>query len=229
MWLLIKSEIEYYKWLYILSTILVVVINFGLTIDNRWIEAQNDFPGVRSIWLGVGIVVLFFTALFNRSSGRLRNYTLIPISLRNLSIVRITSFLIFWIVLLIILTTFYLINFKSVPTINWLSNLLSITGLILLINSFPILNTDLYSTYFSKRSKIILGIIWGITFIIYIALNFIFIGYLDFIAPELFEFSRNTFKVLYFSNAFIIANLLFGLTLFAYTIITFQKRKLYLE
>jgi len=35
MWQLIKSEIEYFKWLYILSITLVVLINFGLTIDER--------------------------------------------------------------------------------------------------------------------------------------------------------------------------------------------------
>jgi hypothetical protein len=64
MWRIVKSEIEYFKWLYILSILFVIVVNFGLTIDERWIEAQGDFPGLRIIWLGVGIVVLFFALLF---------------------------------------------------------------------------------------------------------------------------------------------------------------------
>ena len=77
MWRLVKSEMEYYKWLLILSCTLVLLINIALTIDNRWIEAQGDFPGLRVIWFGVGIVVLFFTILFNRKSGRLRTKNLL--------------------------------------------------------------------------------------------------------------------------------------------------------
>lgn len=229
MWKLFKSEMKYFKWLYILSIVLVIIINFGLTIDGRWIEAQNDFPGIRSIWLGTGIVVLFFTILFNRQSGRIRNNMLLPISIKHLAIIRYMGFVIFWIALLIILTIFYFINFNETPTQNWILNLVSITGIILLVNSMPVLNSDFYSTYFSKKSKITLGIIWGVFFVIYIVLNSIFLTYLDFISPELFARSREALKVLYFSNSIILTNLLLGLSMFASTIITFQKRKLYLE
>ena len=56
---LLKSELQYFKWLYILSLLFVIFVNLGMTIDGRWIEAQDDFPGLRIIWLGIGIVVLF--------------------------------------------------------------------------------------------------------------------------------------------------------------------------
>lgn len=229
MWHLIKSEIEYYKWLYIVSIIFVIVVNFGLTIDNRWIEAQNDFPGLRIIWLGIGIVVLFFVLLFNRKSGRLRTKILLPISSTQISFARLFAFILFWAVLSLILVIFYLINFASFPDNNWLVNLLSITGIIFLINSIPLLYSDFYSTYFKKGEKILIGTFWATLWIIYILLNTIFFTYIDFISPEFFSQARETLTELYFTKGTMITNIVLGISLFFTSIITFRKRKLYLE
>ena len=68
MWRIVKSEIEYFKWLYILSILFVIVVNSGLTIDERWIEAQSDFPGLR-----VGIVVLFFCIIVQSKKWPVKN------------------------------------------------------------------------------------------------------------------------------------------------------------
>ena len=229
MWRIVKSEIEYFKWLYILSILFVIVVNFGLTIDERWIEAQSDFPGLRIIWLGVGIVVLFFALLFNRKSGRLRTKMLLPLSHLQISLARLFAFVLFWAVLSLILLIFYLINFASFPDKNWLVNLLSITGIIFLINSIPLLYSDFYSTYFKKGEKILIGIFWSILWIIYILLNTIFSTYIDFISPEFFSQARDTLAELYFTKGTMITNIVLGLSLFFTSIITFKKRKLYLE
>ncbi len=229
MWRLVKSEIEYFKWLYILSILFVIVVNFGLTADGRWIEAQNDFPGLRIIWLGVGIVVLFFALLFNRKSGRLKSKILLPISLSQISFARLFAFILFWLGLSLILVIFYLINFTSFPDKNWLVNLLSITGIVFLINSIPLLYSDFYSTYFKKGEKILIGIFWSILWVIYILFNMIFSTYMDFISPEFFNQARETLTELYFSKGVVVINFVFGMGLFFISIITFQKRKLYLE
>ena len=229
MWKLIISEIEYFKWLYILSIIFVLIVNFGLTIDGRWIEAQSDFPGLRIIWLGVGIVILFFALLFNRKSGRLRNKILIPLSNNKISIARLIPFIVFWIILSIILVLFYLLNLSSLPSNEWIVNLLSLTGLILMIDSIPILYTDFYNRYFSKRSRILLGVFWSLLWITYIILNTIFATYFDFLSPQLFANSRTVLTELYFSNTATIINISIGVIFFFGSIITFQKRRLYLE
>lgn len=229
MWKIVKCEIEYFKWLYILSIIFVIIVNFGLTVDGRWIEAQNDFPGLRIIWLGIGIVVLFFALLFNRKSGRIRTKMLLPISQIRISAARLFAFILFWAVLSLILVIFYLINFASFPDIRWLTNLLSITGIVLLINSVPLLYSDFYSTYFKKGEKILIGIFWSILWIIYILLNTIFVTYFDFISPEFISQARETLTALYFSEGAMTISFVLGMSLFLSSIFTFQKRKLYLD
>jgi hypothetical protein len=229
MWSLVKSELIYYKWLFILSFLLIILINIGLTFDNRWIEAQGDFPGLRVIWLGVGIVVLFFTILFNRKSGRLRTKALLPISNYKLGLSRWISFLFFWFVLISVLLIFYLINYDGTLNQNWATNLISITGVILIINSIPILYSDFINTYFKKWEKAIVGLLWIIIFFQYISLNIIFSTYLDFLAPEFMFNSRETITNLYFTNIITFGGVVWGLTMFLSTIYTFKKRKLYLE
>lgn len=229
MWKLIKFEIEYFKWLYILSIAFVIIVNFGLTIDERWIEAQSDFPGFRIIWLGIGIVVLFFALLFNRKSGRLRNQVSLPLTNAQISFARVIPFIFFWTALLVILVFYYILNNKSLPPNNWILNLVSLTGVILLIDSIPILYSDFYSTYFGRKSKIILGVFWSLLWIIYIILNSIFATYFDFISPQFFAESRKILTELYFSDATIIINITIGTIFFFGSIITFKKRKLFLE
>ncbi len=229
MWKIIRTEIQYYRWLYILSLALVILINFGLSMDNRWIEAQSDFPGLRIIWLGISIFVLFATLLFNRKSGRLRNQVLLPLSNLEMSLARVIPFILFWVMLSFILFVFYFINNNSFPTNDWILNLIGLTGVILLINSIPVLNTDFYSTYFSKRSKIILGVSWAILWITYIELNVVFSTYFDFISPLFFEQSREALKDLYLSGFTTILSIMVGGLLFFGSVFTFSKRKLYLE
>lgn len=229
MWYLLKTEISYFKWLYIFSLAFVIIVNFGLTIDGRWIEAQGDFPGLRIIWMGVGIVVLFFAILFNRKSGRLKTHKLIPLTNLQLSLVRLLAFIGFWCCLLIILFCFYIFNFNSFPTQNWMINLVSITGIIFLINSVPILYSDFYSTYFTKKEKFLIGVFWSILWIIYITLNIIFMTYLDFLSPDFFVTTRETLTYIYFTPQVTIFNIIVGFSLFFLSLFTFRRRKLYLE
>lgn len=229
MWQLVKSEIEYFKWLYILSVLFVVIINFGLTIDGKWVEAQSDFPGLRVIWLGIGMVVLFFALLFNRKSGRLRVLFSLPLSKYELALSRLIPFLLFWSLLIIILVFFYILNFRELPEKIWLINLVSLSGIILVIDSIPILYSDLYSIYFSKQSKIFIGMFWGILWIIYITLNIIFATYFDFLSPEFFENGRQVLTEIYFSRTATLLNVSAGVFFFFGSLLTFKKRKLYLE
>ncbi len=74
MWKLIKTEVEYYRWLYFLSITLIIVVDVGLTINNRWIEAQNEFPGLRIIWIGISIAFggfLFVSSLYTFNKRKL--------------------------------------------------------------------------------------------------------------------------------------------------------------
>lgn len=229
MWCLVKSEMLYFRWLFILSLLLIILINIGLTADSRWIEAQNDFPGLRVIWFGVGIVVLFFTLLLNRRSGRLRNKVLLPISNFELGLSRWVSFLIFWFALVSVLLIFYLINYDGSINQNWFTNLISITGTILIINSIPILYTDFVSSYFRKWEKVIVGLLWIIFFAQYISLNVIFSTYFDFLAPDLLLNSRDSLTNLYFTDSITLGSGLLGIFMFLATAYTFKKRKLYLE
>lgn len=229
MWHLVKTEIKYFKWLYILSLLFVIIVNVGLTIDNRWIEAQNDFPGLRIIWLGIGMVVLFFALGFNRKSGRIRTQMMIPITKLELAWVRMLAFIGFWLALILILMLFYLINFNDLPNKSWLTNLISISGIIFLINSIPLLYSDFYSTYFRKSEKAVMLMFWGILWITYVFMNTVFLSYLDFISPEFFTEMRLALTDLYFSKGAVLINIIFGFGLFFMSIETFKRRKLYLE
>jgi hypothetical protein len=206
-----------------------MIVNLGITIDGKWIEAQNDFPGLRIVWMGVGIVVLFFAVLFNRKSGRLRNIKLIPLSDLQISFIRLVPFLIFWILLAVVLLSFYLINFHKLPDIDWLHNIASITGIVLLINSIPIIYSDFYSTYFSRSERILIGFFWSILWVIYISLNIIFMTYMDFIAPEFFLEARSALTRMYFTPEATLVNVLIGSGLYLFSLYTFRKRKYYLE
>jgi hypothetical protein len=207
----------------------VVVVNIGLTIDNRWVEAQHDFPGLRVIWFGIGIVVLFFVLGFNRKSGRLRVQMMTPISQLELAWVRMLAFIYFWLALIFILMLFYFINFNDLPNKSWLTNIISISGIIFLINSIPLLYTDFYSTYFKKSEKALMLMFWGILWIIYIFMNTVFLSYIDFISPEFFMEARLTLTDLYFSKGAVLINVVLGFGLFFMSIETFKRRKLYLE
>ena len=229
MWKIVKSEIEYFRWLYIISIAIVIIINFGLTLDGRWIEAQDDFPGLRVIWLGVGIVVLFFAILFNRKSGRLQKKMLLPVSTLQIGLARILAFTLFWLTLSLVLILFYLLNFQDLPDINWIVNFLSITGIILLINSIPLLYSDFYSTYFGKKEKFLMRVFWSILWLIYIFLNIIFADYFDSISPIFFEETRKTLSDIYFSSEITILNITVGTLIFTSSLVTFKNRKLYLE
>jgi hypothetical protein len=229
MWKLLKTEISYFRWLYILSLIFVAIINIGLTVDDRWIEAQGDFPGLRVIWLGVGIVVFFFSILFNRKSGRLRNQKLVPVSDIQISSSRIIVFVGFWICLLIILFCFYIFNFGHTPDQDWIVNLASTSGVMFLINSIPILYSDFYSTYFTKKDKFFIGTLWSIIWLVYIGLNILFSTYLDFLSPDFFINTRQTLTDVYFKSEVTLVFIFFGFGIFIASIYTFNKRKLFLE
>lgn len=229
MWCLVKTEIKYFKWLYIQSLLFVIIVNVGLTIDNRWIEAQNDFPGLRIIWLGICVVVLFFSLGFNRKSGRLRTQMMMPITRLGLAWVRILAFIGFWLALIFILVFFYLINFEDLPNKSWLTNLISMSGIIFLINSIPLLYTDFYSTYFKKNERAVMLLFWGVLWIVYILMNTVFLPYLDFISPEFFTEIRLALTNLYFSKGAVLINIAVGFGMFFISTETFKRRKVYLE
>ena len=108
--------------------------------------------------------MLFFAILFNRKSGRLRTQKLIPVSNLEIALVRLLAFIGFWICLAFILVVFYIINFGYLPNNNWLINLMSISGIMFLINSVPILYSDFYSTYFRKTEKVLFFLREGANF-----------------------------------------------------------------
>lgn len=228
MWNLIKYEIDYYKWLFIIGIVLILLINIGLTFDNRWLEAQYDFPGLRVIWFGLGIVVFFGTLLFNRRSGRLRSKTLLPITKYQIGLARWMSFFLFWIILLIILIIFYFLNNNSMNT-NWFINLISMTGTIIIINSIPIFYSDFINTYFKYWEKIILGSIWVILFLCYIYLNLIFSNYFDFISPEFISNSRKSLSNLYLANTTTLLIMVSSCIIFIATLFTYNNRKTYID
>ncbi|MBU0476175.1 MAG: hypothetical protein KKF62_18670, partial [Bacteroidetes bacterium] len=124
---------------------------------------------------------------------------------------------------------FYIININSFPTVNWLLNFLSLTGIILVINSIPIFYSDFYSTYFSKKSKIYMMLFWIILWTIYILMNIIFATYFDFISAEFFARSRVELAKIYFSDFAPQIYILLGVVLFFGSIFTFNRRKIFLE
>jgi len=226
---LLKAELSYYKWLYVLCILITLLLNIALTADGKWIEAQGDFPGLRVIWLGIGIIVLFFTILFNKKNGRLRLQTSLPMSNFKLAIIRWIPFMLFWLALIFILIVFYILNYKAAPDSQWSSNLISISGIIILINSVPILYSDLYSTYYKNSEKIIMISIWSILWIVYITINIIFSTYFDELSPNFFVSTRHSITEIYTSLEITLINLLLGLLLFFITILSFKRRKLYFE
>jgi hypothetical protein len=122
-----------------------------------------------------------------------------------------------------------MINYDGSLNQNWFTNLISITGTILFINSIPILYSDFNSSYFKNWERTVVGLLWIIFFAQYIALNVIFSTYFDFLAPDLMLNSRESITKLYFTNSITMGSVFLGLIMFFSTIYTFKKRKLYLE
>jgi len=61
------------------------------------------------------------------------------------------------------------------------------------------------------------------------AINLNFMTYVDFISPEFFSEAREALTNLYFTKEGILFNIGLGISMFFLSIITFKKRKLYLE
>jgi hypothetical protein len=229
MWKILKAEIEHNKYYLLPGLLFVFILQVILVISGDWNESQNDFPGLRVIWFSLSIFIVFLYLLSFRKDKRLRIHTMLPINPRKIASVRISVFILFWIVLILILFLFHLINQGQFPGPAWIYNILTLTGLVFIINSLPYFSQDIFNIYFSKKSRVLLSIALILCSIIYIILVLMITPYFDTIDPQFFNSYRNTVQKVYFSPAVTIISPITGITLLIASLFLFNRRKSYLE
>jgi hypothetical protein len=228
MWKILKADLIYNKLILIIPC---VVVLFGMVINVLlgWQNVELDLPGVRSLMTTAIILLLIFNFIKYIQEKRVRLISILPLSIKKVALSRLLYIIFIW-------TSFLVLYWISSSTakpyrfniIFW--DTLSVTGLVLFINAFPYFFPDFKFSFIEKYKTVVLKILLVLIF---------FIGYI-----LIFSFGINEYSWKIFQPLLLLQNmlasisftpigtfifLLIGLGFSALNIITFERRKSYLE
>jgi hypothetical protein len=225
---IIKSYYIYHKYASLAAIVFVLLINLILALSGDWFEAQDDFPGLRVVWIAVvSILYLIFHVVSNHEK-RIRIHRILPISSFTIALSRLLSVLTFWIVTLFILLLFNFVMNSSLPNAKWIFDTAALTGFIATINAYPLIYRDLIAIPNSARGKIIISGIYASITIMISGFLVLSVPYLDAISPSYIHLLGNELYYLYLSSIGKLFLILLGICFSAISIILFTKRKTYL-
>ncbi|MFC2084516.1 hypothetical protein ACFLS9_05620 [Bacteroidota bacterium] len=226
MWNILYSEIKYNKVVILIGLTFVIILNIVLVLSGDWIKAQNDFPGLRVVWVVPTAVVYFTIHLIHNKDKRRRMLCVLPESNFKIGTARLIIAVIFWILLLIILEIFNVIMNGYYYS---LSDKVALTSIILILNALPLLYMDIMVILKSKKIKVFTGIIWIIGCMAYTIYSLLTTGYFESITPPFINSISVIFKDLYLSALGTLLLFGIGLILSFSSLRTFVFRKTYLE
>jgi hypothetical protein len=226
MWLLLKSLSQYCGFVVIAGlTVVGIVTVFFLVLGGS--DFDKSVPAYRSVLMAATALVWLYSVLMLHKEKIDRFHILLPISVRQIGVVRVILLIGFWttILLVFILSNVVVGNLQNNPALIW--NALSLTGFVLVVNSVPYLQRDLANIFTSKGQRFVLSVVWVIL---------VMIGYVLFV---LLVMPVESFGSLDVAKEFITMNIitpggaflffLLGLGLTILTIVLFGKRQLYIE
>ena len=186
MWKIIKADFKYQKFIFIFpyAIVLAAIIT---NVSQGWRQNEHDLQGVRSV-IAAMTALLFFSYYFLMfiREKRYRLITLLPISQWKIALPRIFFAILIWLSFLVMywLGTAMIRPYRA-DILIW--EMLSFTGFVLVANSTMFIFYDLLFTLTSKCQKVILRLIFLISF---------FIGYFLFLLFSVDEQSWSIFKSL---------------------------------
>lgn len=228
MWNILKADLMNNKLILIIPC---GVVLFGMIINVvlGWQNVDLDVPGVRSLMTTAIIVLVIFNFIKYIQEKRVRLISALPLSIKKIALARLLYILIIW-------TSYLILYWISTSTarpyrfdiIFW--DTLSVTGFILIANAFPYFFRDLNFCFKEKYKAVIISILLVLMF---------FIGYLLIFIFGVNEYSWKIFLPLLplrkllinFSTVSTgaIVFILIGLGFSALNVLTFERRKSYIE
>lgn len=226
MWRLLKSLSHYCRFILVAGLTVVGIVTVFFIILGR-----NDFdksvPAYRSVLMAATALVWLYSVLMIHKEKRDRFHLLLPVSVRQIGLVRVIFLIGFWttILLVFILSNVFVGNLQNNPTLIW--NAVSLTGFVLVVNSALYLQRDLTNIFTSKGQRFLLSVVWVIL---------VTIGYVLFVLLVMPVESFGSLDVVkeFFTMNFItpggaFLTFLMGLGLTILSIVLFGRRKLYIE
>ena len=167
MWILLKAEFEYYKvstYAYLIVFILLVIAFYTWGTD----RVASSYPALRSVMILILFALLISRQIKINQEKTDRFYVNLPLALTKIALLRFLYLTSFWVFMLItfLLTCFFSTTGQSnVPVF---SDLISLTGVIFIAISVPLIHRDLNIRFDGKNQKIFIGMIY---------VTIIFLGY----------------------------------------------------
>ncbi|MBC8181993.1 hypothetical protein H8E88_12820 [candidate division KSB1 bacterium] len=204
---------------------------FGMIINVAlgWQNVELDLPGVRSLMTTAIIVLIIFNFIKYIQEKRIRLISILPLSIIKVALSRLLYIVFIW-------TSFMVLYWISLSTAKpYRSNIifwdtLSVTGLILFVNTFPFFFRDFNFCFKEKYKAVILSILLVLMF---------FIGYILIFSFGISEYSWKIFQPLLPLRKWLVSVsstsigaiifILIGLGFSVLNILTFVHRKSYIE
>jgi len=226
MWQLFKSLSEYSKFILIASMSVVTMVSAVFVfIGGR--DLDHSIPAYRSTLFAATAVVWLYSILNLHKEKRDRFHTLLPISVKQIGMVRVFFLITFWMALLVMffLSNLIIGNTQSFSILFW--DVMSLTGFVLMVNAAPFLHRDLTHIFLKKFHRFLLMIVYVILVILGYILFIVFIIPLENYSAlgDVVVFIQET--VLSPGGGCIF--LFVGLTMTYLSIMLFSRRELYTE
>jgi len=230
MWPLLKSELLYHKisisfFSIVYLTLSIVVFNWG------WSDAELDIPGIQSIMVVTGIIIIFvrYFRLVQEKSDRY--FSTLPLAFFKVGLEKNIYGVFIWIILsLIYWTVLAVFRFESI-NLRYIFDFISVSGLFIAGNAILLSMRDLNYSITAKYQKIVLSAIYAVI-IISAALIFSIasvLRYFPALPVDSIVQVRTYFAGLYATAPGAITLLFLGLVLTYLEAIVFNLRKWYLE
>jgi hypothetical protein len=152
-------------------------------------------------------------------------YNSLPVPIKRIAIARVISPILVWFVLAILFVAIVVIMRSYRVDIKMVSQLLSLNGLILLLNSSSFIYSDLIFYFNGKNKRLI---VWAFYFLFITIVTFLLVWlFLHYV--KIFRFLQHFRDFIFFSFWGVSILNLFGLILTYTSIVIYTKRKSYLE
>jgi hypothetical protein len=166
MWRIIKADLVYHRF----STVVVVAIWFAINLTVviwGWRDFDHDYHGTRSVTYTAACILWLIRLLGTAKHNTNRIHMALPISVRGIAVARALPFLAVW-TLVVVLYVGSLLAFRFAELrFTVCHDLLSLTGVILVLNAIPFIHRDLLVTLSNKAAGWVLAV--GYTAVIWMS------------------------------------------------------------
>ena len=169
MWQLLKAELAYHRLS--IACVFGVFLALHLTVlEWGWRGVDTEYYGMRSILFTASM--LFWLARFIRISKEKvdRYHVILPVRNRSVGAARVLVFIVFWMCMVCLFSFGFLLVRPEEMRVEMLWDLLSLTGLMLAVNTLPLIHFDLMRCASRGYQKVVLTVIYAMVIFLCIGL-----------------------------------------------------------